>query len=284
MKWIHTVRSYLKLPFYDTCSISSNVRIFFLVSLFVAGFLWFFEPFGIDSYPGSKILLALAFGMVTFVTGMLVEIIQLRVLKINKEHPSWTFGKWLISTIVLILSISIGNYLLINYLSGLENWSFQVFGRFVVNTLAVGIFPIALIGIWSLTRHKRRFSAVASGLGTWQHHTVDTSQLTLPSRTGEDLFLQASNILFLEAIQNYVAVFHLHEGKIHREVIRNTLKEVSGILPHESFFQSHRSFIVNLDHVDHVSGNSQGLVLLLQGELRVPVSRSFITSFRDRWS
>jgi hypothetical protein len=281
---LNKIIAYLNRPFYDTCSIRKNIGIFILVSLFVSAFLWFFEPFDFGSYSGNKLTLALTFGLITFVTGMAVEIFQLRVLKIDKEHPDWTFGKWLIGTTILILCISISNYLFINYLNDWGAWSFNLFGRFVINTLAIGIFPIFIIGALSLRRHQREFSAVADSLSGFGHHTVDITELVIPSQTNEDLVLQASAIYYLEAQQNYVAVIYEKFGIPEEKLIRNTLKSITEILPGDSFFQSHRSFVVNLDKVSAVSGNSQGLVLSLPNGKTVPVSRSYISSFREKWS
>jgi DNA-binding LytR/AlgR family response regulator len=59
--------------------------------------------------------------------------------------------------------------------------------------------------------------------------------------------LQVSDILFMEADKNYVKIQTTKE----QFVIRNTLKDIIGNLP-DFFLQVHRSFIININHIDKI--------------------------------
>ena len=73
------------------------------------------------------------------------------------------------------------------------------------------------------------------------------------------------NILFVEALQNYVAV-HTKEKKY---VSYLTLQSIAEFLPADIFIKTHKSFIVAINKVDSIDGNN----LQIANHL-IPVSRS----------
>ncbi|MET4107687.1 LytTR family transcriptional regulator DNA-binding domain-containing protein [Hymenobacter sp. UYP22] len=81
-----------------------------------------------------------------------------------------------------------------------------------------------------------------------------------------------SDILYFEALQNYVRLHTVRE----RFVFDSTLKELEQKLP-DQFFKTHRSHIVNLDHVQAYEESS-----VLLGTEYVPVSRSCKDELKNR--
>ena len=84
--------------------------------------------------------------------------------------------------------------------------------------------------------------------------------------------LSVADIHYLEALENYV---RLHTAT-EQFVVYSTLKDFEAKLP-PSFFKTHRSHIVNLDHV---RAYEEGCVLL--GKTYVPVSRSCKEELKKR--
>lgn len=73
-----------------------------------------------------------------------------------------------------------------------------------------------------------------------------------------------SEIMFLEAMENYVAI-HTSEKKL---ITHSTLKRMSETLPPAEFVQTHKSFIVNIRAINSIEGN-----LLNIGRHQVPISK-----------
>jgi DNA-binding LytR/AlgR family response regulator len=73
------------------------------------------------------------------------------------------------------------------------------------------------------------------------------------------------NILFVEALQNYIAV-HTKEKKY---ISYLTLQSLLEFLPPSDFVKTHKSFIVSINKVDSLEGNN-----LQIGQHHIPVSRS----------
>ncbi len=76
-----------------------------------------------------------------------------------------------------------------------------------------------------------------------------------------------ADILYLEADRNYCQVFTKNSSYL----LVNTLKNMEDKLPSEQFQRIHRSYIVNVNHVDEVAQNHitvEGKILPLSKELR----------------
>lgn len=106
--------------------------------------------------------------------------------------------------------------------------------------------------------------------------------VVLKSNDGsQNLELEESNILFLKAAQNYVEVFFLSEQKVKRILLRNTLKNLFETLGDSTvFIYCHRSYVINIQRVISINGNSRGYKVLLKDYNEpIPVSRQKASDF-----
>lgn len=72
------------------------------------------------------------------------------------------------------------------------------------------------------------------------------------------------DILYAEGMQNYVRLYF--KDKVL--TIHQTMTSLEEMLPKESFFRIHRSFLINLSHIDSISGGR----LFINGK-ELPVSK-----------
>lgn len=82
-----------------------------------------------------------------------------------------------------------------------------------------------------------------------------------------DTFIKVSwvDILYIESMQNYTKL-HFKDKSI---VIHQTMKAIEESLPSEHFFRIHKSFLINIIHIDMISG---GRLFINKTEL--PISRT----------
>ncbi|MBU2905047.1 MULTISPECIES: LytTR family DNA-binding domain-containing protein [Arenibacter] len=93
---------------------------------------------------------------------------------------------------------------------------------------------------------------------------------------GKLLFLQSDEILFAESDGNYSTLF-LSDGQ--KILLTKKLKEVNQILPKDTFFRIHNSFIINLNKIKEFL-KTDGYVIL-QSNHKIPVSRQKKSDFLD---
>ena len=93
---------------------------------------------------------------------------------------------------------------------------------------------------------------------------------------GKLLFLESDEILYAESDGNYSTIFLTDGQKI---VLTKKLKEVNELLPADSFFRIHNSYIINLNKIKEFL-KSDGYVVLKSNH-KIPVSRQKKSDFLD---
>lgn len=93
---------------------------------------------------------------------------------------------------------------------------------------------------------------------------------------GKLVFLDSEEILYVESDGNY-STLYLEDGQ--KILLTKKLKEVNQILPPESFFRIHNSFVVNLSKIKEFL-KTDGYVVLNTNH-KIPVSRQKKSDFLD---
>lgn len=76
--------------------------------------------------------------------------------------------------------------------------------------------------------------------------------------------INCEEILFVEAMQNYLKLYFKNKAF----VIHQTMVSLEEMLPKDDFFRIHNSYLVNVKHIDRVSGNR----LFINGK-ELPISK-----------
>ena len=273
---------WLNQPFPIKNGISNSMRSG-LISGFIVSFLLFaFKPFGMHQIIENQWLHCLGFGIITFLVSILFDFVVNNILKIKIEESKWTFGKWILSTLIVLLLITIANSLYSYYLYNNPLSTKNFLGTLMATSL-VGIFPIATLGGLHLNANLRNYQKIAESLNEQTETKPVAKKVVIPTKGSSKVFeIEVSKFLYAASMQNYVQIFYKSPEGIKKEVIRNTLIEVSKALAETSVIKCHRSFLVNKDQVTKISGNAQGLLLSLDSitDFQVPVSRKYIPLFK----
>lgn len=273
----------LNEPFPVTDTLWENIRYLLFAGLFVTFFLYTFQP-NFDGYPHNKFFLCCRFGIITIVVGFLYEVLLTYVLKINRTDASWTLLKWIISMLVLIIFITIGNYSFIKYLNQDITWHLTGFLNMLYMTFVIGLFPTLLSGLLIQMRAIKNNESHAKDLNTHIVPTQNNNTFLRLASSNEKQIIELPNqeILYFESMQNYVAVYFYQNQQIEKELIRNTLKNIELQVQNSNLLRCHRSFMVNPNQVEKVEGNAQGLKLKLRhlDDVQIPVSRKYIPEIR----
>ena len=249
--------------------------------VFVALFLFLFRPFGARIQEGEELYFlgyCTLFGLVTFLMTLLVHGFCLLLPSIFEEEK-WRIWKEILFNFFFIGCIGFGNLVLVHFiwdvpLNGRTFWIWQGL------TFAVGIFPALLGAFLGQMKLNRKYVSEAALLSMQVHPPTAPSHqaVTLTGDNQNELLrLDAGQIAWLSAADNYVQVFYFEKGALKNRMFRTTLKKMEEVLSNcPQFFRCHRTYIVNLEMVREVSGNAQGYRLHLNGvDTTIPVSRNF---------
>ena len=109
------------------------------------------------------------------------------------------------------------------------------------------------------------------------------SQITLEGTTNEHVSLEISNLLYIEAVGNYVKVCQLQDNEVQTHMLRATMKQMEDELQDYSMIvRCHRAFMVNLGQVEQISSNSRAMQLVMRhSHDAIPVSRSNVNKLKE---
>ncbi|WP_440055120.1 LytR/AlgR family response regulator transcription factor [Pseudoalteromonas sp. T1lg65] len=116
---------------------------------------------------------------------------------------------------------------------------------------------------------------VLSGLQVSHTHYLKRLNIQIGTRIW---LIDVQDVLYFQACGRYVKVITNEREALMRMTLRALIEQ----LDPETFWQIHRSIIINLDHLDHLSANEpEQLQVHLKGvNQALPVSRSFQHLFR----
>ncbi|CAA0145368.1 LytR/AlgR family response regulator transcription factor [Tenacibaculum maritimum] len=98
------------------------------------------------------------------------------------------------------------------------------------------------------------------------------------STDGKLIFLDDSEIIFVESDGNYCSIYTTNGKKI---VVTKKLKEINSLLPEEHFFRIHNSYVINLNKIKEFL-RTDGYVVL-ENNHKIPVSRQRKSEFLEKF-
>jgi hypothetical protein len=283
----------LRNPYPLNCSLRFLFGECVSVSTFIFLFLLIFQPFGLSAVHDKIFSLALGYGITCLIMmGLLNTAAYFNFFDYFKEEK-WTLGRAIFWSALNIAFIGVANAFYSAFI-GMGNFSFHDIIRFVIYTLALGIFPVGAGLLLNEIRLKKKFEKESEIINTefTREHPVEIqsspgekadSQITIYAENGKPcLSLFPDELLFIRSTDNYVEVFYLAKNENTRLLIRNSLKNIAGALSGDKrFFRCHKSYLINMKKVIHVSGNAQGYKLRLSGtDELIPVSRAMNESVK----
>ncbi|MGM0588059.1 MAG: LytR/AlgR family response regulator transcription factor [Bacteroidota bacterium] len=278
-------------PFYYD-SMERVLKIALVLAVLVPVLLLLLEPFNVNyselKYPYAVV--ALIFGVVDSAAFVILITMLRRGFPGFMNETQWTLLKEWGTWALVLLGIGMVNFGLREFLyANPENISL---GYLLEEISHSYIFGILLAVLLTLANFVILFMSHSNQALSWNdlinlHRESGDSDHTGPlvitaDSESETMELPMESLLYARVDGNYVE-YHIgaESGSTKRLLQRNTLKNVEQQLadfPH--LLRVHRSFLVNCDHIESVSGNAQGYKLTLDGiDVQIPVSRSYLSDF-----
>ena len=109
-----------------------------------------------------------------------------------------------------------------------------------------------------------------------QSGSTPPSGITLTGTTSETVSLLIADLLYVEAVGNYVKVYHLQDGQVRADMLRATSKQMEEDLrDYPMIVRCHRAFLVNLAQVEQIVSRAGAMQLVIKHcNESLPVSRS----------
>lgn len=209
--------------------------------------------------------------------------------RFRKKHliNDWTLKKEFFHAAIVFFIIGLAGFLLRGAIyTNPDNISWRYLWKELANAYAAGIvFCLYLlfskVYINTIINDSPHFHAVADGLEPVKPGLPAPSIFIKTHVRIDDFYFKVDELLFARADGNYVILNILKDGFLKSELKRITLKQLeTQLAAYPYLLRCHRAYLVNVQRVAKLSGNSQGyLTSFDETEDRVPVSRAYLSLF-----
>ncbi|MFC1724543.1 LytR/AlgR family response regulator transcription factor [candidate division KSB1 bacterium] len=254
--------------------------------MFVSLFLVVFLPFGSEQYVREgRTWILWGYGLVTSLVLIFNMLLLPKIFPGIFIEAKWNVFKGICLQFLHIIFIGTANILYSNLIIGNELNISEVLNFFLA-TLAIGFFPVVM-GVLSahyflLIKYVGSAEHISEKISLIEdqkeYESENPLNVLITSETGkEETELSLKDLLFIKAIDNYIEIYRKNGDNTKTIVLRSTLTRIEEALNMYPFlFRCHRSYLVNINSILRVTGNSQGYRLLFKGvDYSIPVSRNY---------
>ncbi|MDD3876448.1 MAG: LytTR family transcriptional regulator [Bacteroidales bacterium] len=205
--------------------------------------------------------------------------VVLTVSNLKRILPD-TRNLFIFSILTFILLLFIATILVIGGFYGPGNEKLRFLYAFV-DVLTIAVFPVfaglLLLERMLLKKNIKIAEDLSSQINDLKIPNNDV-MLTFVLEGEKKIFeVRSSELVCIEANDNYPAFYFYRENKIVKELHRISLKNIENqLLDCEDIMRCHKSYIVNIRHIKKITGNAQGYKLHFSDlNFEIPVSRKF---------
>jgi hypothetical protein len=267
-------------PFND--DLKHNAKIILFISLGILVFLLIFQPIEISSFTTKEIFfLVTGIAVSTFLV-LTINLIVLPSLFANVFNSSkWDIKREIAWNVWILLAISSSDMLFYSKLFGVIDIGFPDVGRIIF----LGFLPVAVLIIINQDRLLRSNLKSAQLLNKRLLERKEQNEKLVhfvSEYKNDEITLKPSTLFLIKSADNYIELYYEREGLLQKHTVRSSLKNIEITLhDFDYLFRCHRSYIININHIKEIQGNSQGYKLYFENlDFPVQVSQKYISEFK----
>ena len=287
-----------------------TISIRFISTVFMVLAIAIFKPFGLEAWQWQAYIHLLCIFALGMFSCFLTEVILRYIVRMPRSYDrgvSYIIGRNLrfqcINTPLVSLLICLYRHLAMSSLVEGNKLSLSNY----LETLVIIAFLSFAIGLYWRFKFRSRYLAAeleetrqlneqlkklqTSNVGVPRQaeesllagDIKQDSQITLEGTTNEHVTLDITDLLYIEAVGNYVKVVNKKDGEVHTNMLRATMKQIEDALQtYPMIVRCHRAFMVNLGQVEQISSNSRAMQLVMRhSHDAIPVSRSNVNKLKE---
>ena len=254
-----------------------------LVLLFCIFFVVVYRPIGLLQPQG--ILSSLDFRLYSIILvliGLVVFSVSRRSLYLVQRRIKMSLGAYFIwigcEFFVLVVLLTVAAW----YLNENPNVSWlELAGRVIIDIVALLTMPYIVTVLVFLLQQKRLEIATLTDQ-LQESKAVGSSDsrdevIQFYDKGDKLVFVtKRSNVLYIEAADNYTIIHYLSGDKEDTLILHNSLKNIAETFSSQGMVRCHRGFLVNLENVKYLRKEKDGLVLEIAScERLIPVSKTY---------
>lgn len=267
--------AWLNKPYPFVTESKIKLALSMLIGLICFLFLVAFKPFGLDAV--NNVTYISGFGLNAFLTLLIHYFIFPKILPQYFDVDSWSIWKQLLFFASIILIISILNYIYNSTFGATISPQYSL-TYFILLTGLVGVLPMVSMTYFIEKVESSRNKEVAETIHVESLQKNLSNRVSIKSEnlSEESISFNVSEFLYASSSNNYLDLFYVEKEKIHKVILRLSLKSLlSQLSAHQQVRRVHKSYVVNVSNIIAIEGNARSLYVTIRGiENPIPVSRS----------
>lgn len=251
-----------EIPAY-LCEKYNLIKLVSFTAVFAVTFINIYQPFGSRSWVSTPLYYFLYTSLIVLAGFVVIAISRIVMYYWNKrQHITYfQYGVWILFELMFM---ALFFTLFVTSLNP-QAEAITTFKESFVNTLLIILFPYLLCFLYFSWVEKERLLEEHKEL---QATDTSTSRMIdfCDERNVLRLSVMKSNILYIEAADNYVSIYYFKKNGVSRFMLRNSLKALEKYLSDTGIVRCHRSYMVNLEYVNVIRRQREGIFL----ELNIP--------------
>ena len=228
------------------------------------------------------------YGLVVILVSLLFSLFFPAIFPKLFDPEKWNIQKTLIFLIVSVITIGIVVGIIAFYKEN-PNTSllFYIF-RIILRSIILSILPlIILVFIAERRLYKQNNKDVIEMMKNIKPNDLlrtSNHKFIFAKNTKDEIIINENNLFFIKAEGNYCYLFYEKKGEIKKSLIRTSLKSIENIVSvSNQFIRCHKSYVLNLEKVNNVTGNAKGYTFyLIKNDYKIPVSRNISKSVIEK--
>jgi len=262
------------------------IRLVIFTAVFALVFINVYAPFGAGSYlklSGIRLFLYSSFVILTGIGVVVISRLMMFLYSRKKILNYWRYILWVISEILVMAFVYC---IYVKFILADPRDFMIIFSASIKNTALIILIPYTILWLFfSWQDNATRLQQLQEMEGSVK--AKDVGMIPFRDEKGSlRLSIHMTDLLYLEAADNYVSVHYLQRGKVQRFMVRNSMKTYEQQFSDSNIIRCHRSYMVNLEKVDIIRKEKDGLHLELDSDppISLLVSKTYITVVMEAFS
>ncbi|RMB57332.1 LytTR family transcriptional regulator [Dokdonia sinensis] len=255
----------MKFPFDP--SIKHHLLIALGLAVWIFVFLYFTKPLDVNEFTSTEKLIYLPlYGLLGALCYTCMLPFQNWFFKRQEKQWSLTSELLFFGLFILFAFLVMRGFYLYVIVYGQPNpYSLQYYLTGIFFPAILVIIPIIFIGRFAFGKYKEK--------------QLEEQKIEIKGDGNyEGLRLLFSDLIMLEASDNYVEIHFQDNGNYKKQLVRNRLSALEST--HKNLLRTHRSFLINPEHFISYKTDKSKLGLALSHNLFVPVSKTCATAVK----
>jgi hypothetical protein len=238
----------------------NSVRLILFTALFALIFINIYKPFNSQAwYPYISEFMYFVFSSLIILTGVLVVVVSRICLYYWGRKRETGLYNYLVWMLMELFFMSLFYTFYTCYVNPERDY-LNVFKESLLNTLLVLLLPYAVLHLYFAYRDKdKQLQALRDDDAP---SAPKPNVYSFYDEKGDlRLSVTRENLLYIEAADNYVNIWYLNKDVLTKLLLRNSLKTMEKNLLQTNVVRCHRSYIVNLETVNVIRRQKDGIYM-----------------------